>query len=133
MNEGNLRISVCSAVCKYELLEAINEYNKMYPKIKINVKDEPSKEIARLLENGEIDIAILNIDKFDSKNMEIIKKIKVQDCFIAGNVFSDKLTEPLSLENISNDYPIIMLQKGGSTREYVDSFFESKGINLILK
>ncbi|MDR1769820.1 MAG: LysR family transcriptional regulator [Hungatella sp.] len=131
MNAGHLRISVCSAVCKYELLGAISEYHQRYPNIKIDIKDESSKEIARLLDMGEIDIGILNHHNLDENNMDVIKDIQVQDCFIAGKAYESLCQKPIGIRKLAKEYSLIMLQKGGSTRKYIEEYFHSKGAELV--
>ncbi len=60
MTLGQLRIAVCSAVCKNDLLKPITHYHQLYPDIRIHVRDESSHEISRLLDNGEIDVGMIN-------------------------------------------------------------------------
>lgn len=131
MNAGHLRISVSSAVCKYELLGAISEYHQSYPNIKIDIKDESSHEIARLLNMGEIDIGILNLRNMDENNMDVIKNIQVQDCFVVGKAYENLCRKPISIQKIAKEYSLIMLQKGGSTRTYIEEYFHSNGIELM--
>ncbi|MFD1177117.1 LysR family transcriptional regulator [Paenibacillus puldeungensis] len=130
MNAGQLRISVCTAVCKYDLLESICEYNRMYPGIKINVKDQSSPEIARLLSVGEIDIGILNVRNLDESSMDVVKNIQIQDCFVAGTGYEQLNENPISVQQLADNYPLIMLQQGGSTREYIEEYFRSHEVRL---
>lgn len=98
MQAGQLRISVCSAVCKYDLLQYISQYNREYPNIKMYIKDDSSHEIARLLNVGE--------------------------------KYKHLCEESLSIQKLTENYPIILLQQGGSTREYIDEYFRSHGIAI---
>lgn len=131
MSAGQLRISVCSAVCKYDLLESITQYNQCYPNIQIHIKDEPSQEIARLLNVGEIDIGILNISSLDENNAKVIRNIQIQDCFVAGKKYQSRLGEPVSIQLLAKDYPLILLERGGSTRKYIDEYYRSHGVEVI--
>ncbi|MBU3227777.1 LysR family transcriptional regulator [Clostridium algidicarnis] len=130
LNAGQLRIAVCSAVCKYDLLKYINLYSHDYPNIKINIKDESSYEIAKLLDLGEIDIGILNLHNADESNFNLIRTFEMQDCFVVGENYKTLCEESISIQKLTENYPIIMLQKGGNTREYIDKYFHSYGIDI---
>ncbi len=134
MEEGQLRISVCSAVCKYDLLESIAQYNESYPNIKIHIRDESSREIARLLKVAEIDLGILNHSNMEENDLTVIKKMKVQDCFVASKKKYEALSKgSVSITKLARDYPFILLEKGGSTRKYIDEYFHSHEINVMPK
>lgn len=130
MHAGQLRISVCSAVCKYDLLHYISQYNQDYPNIKLYIKDESSHEIARLLNAGEIDIGILNLHNKDESDFNIIKTMQMKDCFVAGEKYKHLCGERISIQELTDKYPIILLQQGGSTREYIEEYFRSHGITI---
>ena len=131
MNMGQLRISVCSAVLKHDLFETIKRYSQEYPNIKIQITDEASQEISNKLTKGEIDIGVLNLHGLDHENLDIIKTIPVQDCFVAGEKYKSLCTDSISLKQLAKNYPLIMLQKGGYTREFIDLFFQSHEVDLI--
>lgn len=130
MNAGQLRISVCNEVCKHDLLEPISQYVRVYPNIQIYIKDEPSQDIARRLDLGEIDIGVLNLHNMDESNFDILKILKMQDCFVAGERYKNLCENPVSLQMLVENYPIIMLQKGGNTRAFVEEYFHVHGIDI---
>lgn len=127
-NLGQIRIAVCSAVCKYYLMKYIEEYNLNYPNIKIYIKDKSSYEIAKALESGDIDIGILNMNVDIKDTLEILKTFKIQDCFVVGEKFKDICEKQMNLEELTSMYPIILLEKGGNTREYIDNYFRSNNL-----
>ncbi|WP_018885530.1 LysR family transcriptional regulator [Paenibacillus massiliensis] len=130
LNAGNIRIAVCSAVCKYELLEAISQYCHVNPAITIDIVDQSSQEIARRLNLGEIDIGIMNLRNWDEHTATVVKKIEVQDCFVAGTRYEHLSRQPIHIRELAQNYPLILLQKGGSTREYIENYFHKCGIRL---
>jgi DNA-binding transcriptional LysR family regulator len=130
MSAGQLRMAVCSAVCKYDLLKYVNQYNLNYPDIHIYIKDESSHEIARLLDMGEIDIGILNLHNTDKGSFNLIKTLEMRDCFVVGEKYKTLCKEPISIQTLAQNYPIIMLQKGGNTRAYIDEYFRSHGVDI---
>ena len=130
LTAGQLRLAVCSAVCKYDLLPYITEYSHKYPSVSMQVKDKPSEEIVQLLSMGKIDIGIIHQYNFDCTKFETIKTIGVHDCFVVGEKYKDLCKNPISIHTLSKEYPFIMLHKGGNTRAYLDDYFLSHGVQL---
>jgi DNA-binding transcriptional LysR family regulator len=131
LNLGQIRIAVCSAVCKYNIMKYIEKYNLNYPNIKIYIKDYSSYEISKALETGEIDIGILNmtVEAYDSLN--VVKKFEIQDSFVVGDKYKQICKKEMSVKNLVKGYPIILLEKGGNTRNYIDNYFNSYGIEIM--
>ena len=128
---GQVRIAVCSAVCKYYLMKYIESYNLKYPNIKIYIKDKSSYEIAKSLESGDIDIGILNMHAKPNNSLNIIRTFKIQDCFVVGKKLSEISKKQISLKNLVTTFPIILLEKGGNTRDYIDNYFKSHDIEVV--
>ncbi|WP_032123407.1 LysR family transcriptional regulator [Clostridium amazonitimonense] len=131
LNLGQVRIAVCSAVCKYYLMKYIETYNLNHPKIKIYVKDKSSYDIVKALESGEIDIGILNMNIENLASLNIIKTFKIQDCFVVGEKYKYICEKQMSLKNLVDNYPIILLEKGGNTRDYIDNYVISHGLTVL--
>ncbi len=131
MIAGQLRLAVCSAVCKHDLLQYISQYNLNYPDVYLSIKDASSYEIGQLLDMGKIDIGIINPQNLDSDKFHTIKTLEMHDCFVVGEKYKDLCGTPISIHMLSQNYPLIMLQKGGNTRTYIDGYFLSHGINLV--
>lgn len=131
LNLGQIRIAVCSAVCKYHLMKYIEEYNLIYPNIKIYIKDKSSYEIAKALDSGNIDIGILNMNVETDNALNIVKEFKIQDCFVVGEKYKEICKKQISLKDLVNGYPIILLEKGGNTRNYIDNYFSAYGVEVM--
>ncbi|WP_058303019.1 LysR family transcriptional regulator [Gorillibacterium timonense] len=130
MNAGQLRISVCGAVCKYDLLDAINRYAELYPCVRLNIRDESSTEIARLLSVGESDIGVVHLHQLDERSFTLWKQLPLQDCFVVGERYRSSIGAPLSPEELAERYPLILLQKGGTTRDSIDRYFASHEVEV---
>ena len=87
MTSGQLRLAVCSAVCKYDLLQYISQYNFNYPDVYLYIKDELSYEIVQLLNTEKIDIGIINPHNLDSDKFNTIKTLEMNDCFVVGEKY----------------------------------------------
>lgn len=130
---GELRIAVCNTICKYYLMDYLEEYNKRYPKIKIYVTDKSTNKIVEALESGEVDIGILNmnISKDKKHNLNMINSFTIQDCFVAGEKYSDICNKKMNLKELVDNYPIMLLEKGGNSREFIDNYFYTNGLTVL--
>jgi len=113
------------------LFKYIEIYNLNYPNIKIYVKDKSSYEIAKALDSGEIDIGILNMHIETNNSLNVIKTFKIQDCFVVGEKYKEICKKQIPLKNLVHRYPIILLEKGGNTRDYIDNYFSSHGLEIV--
>ena len=131
LNIGQVRIAVCSALCKHYLMKYLEEYNLNYQNIKIYIKDMASHEILKSLNSGEIDIGIFNMHIETNSSIEIVKTFKIQDCFVVGDKYKDITKDQIDLKKLIDNYPILLLGKGGNTREYLDNYFTSNGVTVV--
>ena len=125
---GQIRIAVCSAICKYHLMGYLERFCLKYPDIKISVQDKPSEEIVRALEQGKVDIGVINLNVKHESSLHVFQTFQMQDCFVTGEKFKDRLDTPVSVRALVNHYPIILLEQGGSTRAYIDHYFSSNDL-----
>lgn len=125
---GEVRIAACDAACKYFLINYLKIYNKLYPNIRINITNESSYKILELLECGEIDIGILNMDINKNKPLNIIKTIDLQDCFVVNEKYKNLANRSISLSELVSSCPILLLEKGGNSRHRIDTYFSTQGV-----
>ena len=130
MKFGYINIGISNTLTRNFLLEYLEEFHKLYPKIKIKIYTNPTSELLIKARNGVIDFIILNLP-YDIPNDFKTKKLRtIQDCFVANyNYFylKDKVI-PL---NELNNYPLILISKGSNTRYFLDEFCLSNNINLV--
>ena len=125
---GEVRIAACDAACKYFLINYLKIYNMLYPNIRINITNESSYKILELLECGEIDIGILNMDITKNKSLNIIKTIDLQDCFVVNEKYKNLASKSISLSELVSSCPILLLEKGGNSRHRIDTYFSTQGV-----
>jgi LysR family transcriptional regulator, cyn operon transcriptional activator len=129
LTEGDIKIGAGDTLCRHYLLPHLKTFHEAYPKIKIQVTNRTTPETITLLKEGKIDIGLVNLPISDNK-MNIQETIRVEDCFIAGLKYKHLAETPIALEQLIN-YPIILLEKGSSTRAYIDGFVEEQGLTMI--
>lgn len=129
LSSGQLRIAVSTTACNIFLLKYLEEFSIAYPQIKIFVNDQSTQKTIEELELGEVDIGIMNL-KENNEAISIIKEIEIQDCFVANKKYKEICDKEISLNEMIT-YPVILMQKGLNTREFIDDYFLSYGLSIL--
>ncbi|MBB6218839.1 DNA-binding transcriptional LysR family regulator [Anaerosolibacter carboniphilus] len=130
LQHGEVRIAASDTICKYYLLPYLKEFHQKYPHIKIHITNRPSPVCMELLNNGVVDISVVNMlnhEAGSSLNIHPFKRI--QDVFIAGKAFESLKGEKLSLKSLAG-YPFLLLEKNSTTRRFLDDFLKKYEITL---
>ena len=129
LDTGNIRIGIGTTLTKYFLMEYLDKFHKLYPKININIDTSMTVDILKKLENGLVDIAIITTDKLDYKDFNIAYSRNIQDIFVASREYYDIIGKKTSLDNLNN-YPLLLQSPNTSTRNFLDNFSLKHGIRL---
>ncbi|MCK4981218.1 MAG: LysR family transcriptional regulator substrate-binding protein, partial [Candidatus Delongbacteria bacterium] len=65
----------------------------------------------------------------DDKQLNIVEALTIEDSFIYGKKYSAFFKKEVSLKKL-NEYPLILLEKGSSTRNFIDNIFSDKKLKL---
>ena len=130
LETGVIKIGINSTLTKEFLLSYLEKFNKLYPKIDIQITNGITSHLINELKNGLIDIVFLNLnDKDYGNDIDIIKCKKIHDVFIASKKYSELNDKVISLNELKN-YPLIFQAKGSNTRNFLDNFLKEKNITL---
>ena len=130
LETGIIKIGINSTLTKEFLLPYLEKFNKLCPKIDIQITNGITSHLISELKNGLIDIVFLNInDKDYGNDIDIIKCKKIHDVFIASEKYSNLNGKVVSLSTLKN-YPLIFQAKGSNTRNFLDNFMKEKNIYL---
>ncbi|WP_315673542.1 LysR family transcriptional regulator [Clostridium sp. 19966] len=123
LEEGEVRIGASDMTLKFYLLKYLEKFHNLYPKIKVKVTNAPTPSTLEYLFEGKIDFGIVTGPVEEDKNLNIYPVEMIQDIFIAGNRYESLKNKTINIRELKN-YPIISLEKGTSTRNYMDNFFQ---------
>ncbi|MDA3884634.1 MAG: LysR family transcriptional regulator [Candidatus Delongbacteria bacterium] len=126
---GEINIGASDTLCSHYLLPYLEEFHKKFPKIKIKITNRTTYEIINLLKNGSVDLGVLNMPVEDDNQLNITESLTIEDCFIYGKKYSSFFKDKVSLKKL-NRFPIILLEKGSSTRNFIDNIFIDKKLKL---
>lgn len=125
---GQLKIGVGDTISRYYLIDYLEKFNLIYPKIKLRIINKTTYELVQMIKSGEIDLGVCNLP-IDDKSLEITPIETIQDIFVAGDKFKELKDKTIGFKELEN-YPLIMLDKRSRTRQYVESFLIEKVVNI---
>lgn len=70
IRRGHLRVGAAGTLATFMLPEIVAQYRKQYPNIVIEIIQQNSDQLAKLVENGDIDVAVCRLP-FDHDNVKI--------------------------------------------------------------
>lgn len=130
LETGCIKIGISTTLTKEFLLQYLEEFHSLYPKIDIQIITNLTSDLMPKLRNGLIDIVILNLNNKNYGNdIDIIKCKKINDCFVVNNKYKDLIDKEISLKDLNN-YPLILQAKGSNTREFLDNIARENGVIL---
>ncbi len=129
LEAGEIRIGASDMTLRFFLLPHLESFHKLHPKVKIRVTNGPTPEVMRSLKKGLIDFGVISLPAAADKSLHIVEAAEIQDCFVAGNRFKAISDMPLSFMELAG-YPLIMLEKNTSTRNYIDALANKQGVEL---
>ncbi len=130
-NGGQIRIGASDTICRYFLVPYLERFHKDFPNAHITVINRTSSRCVELLENGDVDLIIINHPNSHLSNFYPVKKIqKFRDVFIANESFADLKGRKVSLQELQK-YPILMLDKHSTTSEFLHNIFQQEQLDLV--
>lgn len=129
LEQGEIHIGASDMTLKYYLLPYLERFHEKYPGVKVNVTNGPTPETLKHLKDGKIDFCVVSgpIEGYEELAVHPVKQIR--DVFIAGSRFSYLKGKKLTWEMIQ-ELPLICLEKGTSSRSYVDRFLQENKVEL---
>ncbi len=127
VQEGIVRIGVSNTLCKYFLMPQIKSFHEKYPDIRIQIINRSSGDTLPMLNEGAVDMAITSRIP-EAGHYDIVNLITIQDIFVANNR-DGALSGKIPIDRLKQ-YPVMMLERGNTTRDYIDSFLTEHNITL---
>lgn len=130
LGNGEIRIGASDMTLKFFLLPYLEEFHRLYPKVRIKVTNGPTPETISFLKSGAIDFGVVSLPISDDSALETINVMEIQDCFIASNRFATLASGKIHIKELA-EYPVIMLEKNTSTRKYIDDYLSLNNVKII--
>ncbi len=128
LDSGELRIGGSDSLFKHYMLPYLESYHQKHPGIKLHLNHGTTPETIAFLKEGRIDLGVVRMPIVDSQ-LEVMKGIQLQDCFVAGAHYAELKGRVLSLELLLQ-YPIILFSRNSRVRMAITELFESYGYEI---
>lgn len=129
LQSGTVSIGASEIALHCLLLPVLEEYRRLYPKIRIRVSNHTTPQAISALKNGFVDIAVVSspFDVPQSLSCTVIKKFN--DVAVCGTGFSHIVDKTLSFSKIAQ-IPLICLGEQTKTYEFYSKLFAEEGVNF---
>lgn len=132
LDYGNIRIGSSTTVSKNVLMPYLEKFHEMYPNIDIHIVNNLTENLLNDLRNGSLDMLLLNMPMNESKDLNVINVMNVQDIFVGNKKFYDITKGKVKLEDLNN-YPLLFQKSPSNTRKFLDDYLKSNNVNLVPK
>jgi len=130
LSSGLVRIGASDTISKYFLLDPLKLFHESYPNIRLQINNRPSPVSLRLVENGEIDLGIINLDPNKNyANLNVQPLDSFRNVFIAPISWKDQLSG-LRSANSLKEFALISLEEKSTTRRIFNGFLKENNIDL---
>ena len=131
LQAGEINIGASDMTLRFFLLPLIEKFHKNFPLVKIKITDTPTPETLQYLKQGLIDFgAVSEPVDLDNSNFNFKSVKSVKDILVAGDNFKElKDRAKVSVKELQK-YPFIMLEKGTSTRQYIENYFKKNDVEI---
>lgn len=132
METGSVKIRTGKTNAKTVLYEPLKKFMRDYPNIEVEVTQGSHKESLRMLNNGEIDIVILNLPfKVDMQNVDTINLVEKEYVFAMSKEYKEKNNVVINTLSDLNKYNVIASTRDTTYRKILDKYMpENENINI---
>lgn len=129
LSDGELKIGASDTISKYLLLDKLERFNHLYPKIKLRIINRTSLETVALLKEGNVDLAFFNLPLSDDE-VQITEYLPVHDVFVYANGYDGVSPQRSYTPAEVASFPLILLEKKANSRLFIDEYFRQKQIAI---
>ncbi|WP_304308199.1 CysB family HTH-type transcriptional regulator [Pseudacidovorax intermedius] len=125
-NEGLLSIAATHSQARYALPEAVQDFRRQFPSVRLHIHQGSPRQIAQMLLEGEADVGIATEALADYPQLAALPSYRWTHAVIAppGHPV---LAEPLSLQSLAK-HPLITYDNGFTGRQRIDDAFAQAGV-----
>lgn len=129
LEQGEICIGASDMTLQFYLLPYLEQFHERYPGIRVTVTNAPTPETLRHLGDGRIDFGIVSTPVNSRGHLKIVPVRQIRDVFVAGRKFVALKGRKLSYKELAA-LPVMCLEGGTSTRDYVERFLEGEGVRI---
>ncbi len=128
---GKLRIGASDTICRYFLVPYIEKFHKKFPNVQISITNQTSKNCIGLLDNGQVDIVIVNYpNTCITGKYELTELKSFKDVFLCGEKYRYLSEKEVSIKELAG-LPLLVLDGNSSTSDFLKQLFRKNRIQLV--
>lgn len=128
---GQLHIGASDTICRYFLVPYLKQFHKLFPNVPIKVTNATSLSCVELLEQGKVDLIVTNFPNVRLNQSYVQKTVcHFSDVFIANPAYFNLKQQTISFHELTT-YPLMMLDHGSTTSEFIHNLFLQHQLELI--
>lgn len=126
---GTVKIGATETALHLFLLDALRDFKRKYPAVRIKIHNHTTPEIMRQLVSGKLDFAVVTAPFEMSDTLRREELLEFEDILAGGTAYRDLSKTELELEDVRR-YPLVGLGEGTATYEMYKVFFAERGIDM---
>lgn len=129
LEEGEVRIGASDMTLQFFLLPYLEAFHELHPKIKITVTNAPTPETIENIKSHAVDFGIVSTPFEVPDFVKAIPVRPIEDIFVGGRHYLRLRNKTLDFNELT-ELPLIVLEKGTSTRAYLDEFLKQNDVSI---
>lgn len=125
LDSGVLNIGSTTTVSENYLMPYLKKFHELYPNIMINITNDLTDNLLKDLRNGNLDIVIMAVPKYNIKDLKICYLADLNDLFVGGENYKNKRYNGLK-ELLEED--ILLQKKPSVTRNNFDDYLKKNNL-----
>ncbi|MCI3920816.1 LysR family transcriptional regulator [Paenibacillus sp. TRM 82003] len=126
---GEVSVGASDTLCKHYLLPHLERFHRLFPDIKVRVTNRTTPETIALLKEGKIDFGVVHLPAAEDTQVDFRRCAALREVLVGGRAFAALADRTLSLKELPQ-YPLLLLEPGGSTRSFLDAYALAHGMAL---
>ncbi len=128
LSKGEIKVGCSTTLTKLILMDALENFHKDYPNIKINIVNGLTSNLINDLKLGKLDFVIFNESNIKENNLHLEKIKELRQGFVYN---SDYFTDNIRTFNDLNKLPLILQSKDSNSRKLLDYIALQENVELI--
>lgn len=128
LDEGAITISATETALHCCLLQAMENFHELHPKVTFKILNNSSSESIAALRQGQVDMAMISSIPFAMETPLVAHTVhSYNDILIGGRKYSHLKENTHTLAELS-EYPWVSLTSEAITRIFLNTYFASQGV-----
>jgi len=125
LDYGVLNIGSTTTISENYLMPYLKKFHDLYPNININITNDLTDNLLKGLRNGNLDIVVMAVPKYNIKDLTINYLTDLNDLFVGSEIYKDKKYNNLN-DLFKED--ILLQKKPSVTRNNLDDYLKENDI-----